>query len=152
MSVAVARPRLWLLIVLFVALLTPVVGAGSTASAAPTLGERAVAEAKRHVGKSYKWGAAGPSRFDCSGFTMYVFARLGKSLPHNSAAQSRAVPRIANSAKRPGDLIFTRRSNGSIGHVGIYAGGTDMWASVQSGDVVRRQSFARRSYSVGRVG
>ena len=53
--------------------------------------------------------------------------------------------------KQPGDLIFTYHG-GSIGHVGIYAGGSQMWAAVESGDVVRLQSFADRSYSVGRVG
>ncbi|MDT7573654.1 MAG: peptidoglycan DL-endopeptidase CwlO, partial [Actinomycetota bacterium] len=58
--------------------------------------------------------------------------------------------RIPDGQKRPGDLIFTYRG-GAIHHVGIYAGGTQMWAAVESGDVVRLQSFAGRTYSVGRV-
>ncbi len=117
-----------------------------------TLGQRAVTEVQKYRGRSYLWGAAGPTRFDCSGLTMYVFSRLGKSLPHNSTAQSTArnVKIIPNMTKRPGDLIFTKR-DGRIRHVGIYAGGSDMWASVQSGDVVRKQSFHGRVYSVGRV-
>ena len=119
-------------------------------SAVQTLGQRAVAEARRHAGKSYQWGATGPTRFDCSGFTLYVYKTLGRSLPHNSGAQRDATRPIANSAKRPGDLIFTVR-NGRISHVGLYAGGTDMWSPVQSGDHVRLQSFAGRTYSVGRV-
>jgi cell wall-associated NlpC family hydrolase len=115
------------------------------------LGDRAVAEAKRHHGAPYSYGAAGPDRFDCSGLTMYVFGRLGRQLPHNSADQARATRAIANSAKKPGDLIFTFHGS-TIGHVGIYAGGSQMWAAVQAGDVVRLQSFAGRSYRVGRVG
>ena len=115
-----------------------------------TLGDRAIAEAKRHAGKPYAYGAEGPDRFDCSGFTRYVFSRLGRSLPHNSGAQKDATQPVANSAKRPGDLIFTSR-DGRITHVGLYAGGTDMWSPVQSGDHVRLQSFSGRTYSVGRV-
>jgi cell wall-associated NlpC family hydrolase len=110
-----------------------------------------LAEARRHAGAPYSYGAAGPNRFDCSGFTMYVFGRFGISLPHNSAQQAAVTRRIPNAQKRPGDLIFTYRG-GRIGHVGIYAGGNQMWASVESGDVVRLQSFAGRSYTVGRVG
>jgi len=120
-------------------------------SAVTTLGQRAVAEAERHKGQAYQYGAAGPTRFDCSGFTRYVYSRLGKSLPHNAAAQHDATRRIANSAKRPGDLIFTSRG-GRITHVGLYAGGTSMWSPVQTGDHVRLQSFSGRAYSVGRVG
>lgn len=120
-------------------------------TATSTLGQRAVAEAKRHQGAPYAYGAAGPSRFDCSGFTMYVFSRLGKRLPHSSSQQAGVVRAVSASAKRPGDLIFTYHGS-TIGHVGIYAGGSSMWASVQSGDVVRLQSFAGRTYRVGRVG
>ena len=122
-----------------------------TAAATTTLGQKAVAEAKRHQGQAYQYGAAGPTRFDCSGFTRYVYSRLGKSLPHNSGAQHDATRRVANSAKRAGDLIFTYRGV-QVTHVGIYAGGSDMWSPVKTGDHVRLQSFSGRTYSVGRVG
>lgn len=137
---------------LLVGLALPVLAPAAPATAAPTLQEQVVAEVKRHAGKSYKWGAAGPSLFDCSGLTMYVYSRFGRSLPHNSRAQStaRGVRLIPNMTKKPGDLIFAYR-DGAIRHVGIYAGGSDMWASVQSGDVVRKQSFHGRTYKVGRV-
>ena len=120
-------------------------------SASSSLGQRAVAEAKRHQGAPYSYGAAGPNSFDCSGFTMYVFRKLGKSLPHSSREQASVTRRIANDQKRPGDLIFGYHGS-TIGHVGIYAGGSMMWAAVQSGDTVRLQSFAGRTYRVGRVG
>ncbi len=151
MSSSAVRTRTPVLVIVLLALLGSLLVGGRTATAAPTLGERAVAEAQRHAGKPYRWGAMGPDRFDCSGFTLYVFKRLGRSLPHNSRMQYDAVPKVPNHHKRVGDLIFTRRSNGSIGHVGIYAGGAHMWAAVKSGDVVRKQSFHGRSYSVGRV-
>jgi cell wall-associated NlpC family hydrolase len=120
------------------------------AAATTTLGQRADAEARRHAGKPYEYGAAGPGSFDCSGFTMYVYARLGKRLPHNSARQYDAVQHVARSSKRLGDLIFTKR-DGRIRHVGVYAGGSYIWSPVQTGDHVRKQSFAGRDYVVGRV-
>ena len=138
-----------LLVALVLSLAVPL--GAPPAQAATTLGQRADAEARRHIGKPYSYGAAGPSTFDCSGFTQYVFKRLGKSLPHNSRMQYDAVRKVARSEKRVGDLIFTRR-NGRISHVGIYAGGSDLWSPVQTGDRVRKQSFARRDYLVGRVG
>ena len=130
----------------------PLLAPPAPAAAAPTLQEQVVAEVQRHAGKSYQWGAAGPTRFDCSGLTMYVYSRFGRSLPHSSAAQStaRGVRLIPNMTKKPGDLIFAYR-DGRIRHVGIYAGGAYMWAAVQSGDVVRKQSFHGRTYKVGRV-
>ena len=115
-----------------------------------SLADRVLAEARRHEGAPYEYGAAGPYRFDCSGFTMYVFGRFGISLPHNAAQQAAVTTPVPDSQMRPGDLIFTYHG-GSIGHVGIYAGGTQMWAAVKTGDVVRLQSFAGQSYSVGRV-
>jgi cell wall-associated NlpC family hydrolase len=115
-----------------------------------TLGQRAVQEASRHRGAPYQYGAAGPTRFDCSGFTMYVFGRLGRSLPHNAAAQYSRVRHLTHSQMRVGDLLFFT-SGGGISHVGIYAGSGRMWAATHTGDVVRLQSVYTPSYYVGRV-
>ena len=129
-------------------------GAGRTAApaqaATPTLGQRAVAEAAKHLNAPYQWAAAGPTRFDCSGLTMYVFSRLGRSLPHMASAQYDAVAHISRAQLAAGDLVFTIRG-GNIGHVGIYAGGNEMWAATQTGDVVRKQSLAGRTLVFGRV-
>jgi hypothetical protein len=40
-------------------------------------GRAIVTEAARHKGKPYQYGAAGPDRFDCSGYTMYVYGAGG---------------------------------------------------------------------------
>ncbi len=140
--------------VLFALVLTlaaPVAAATPASAATGTVGQRADAEARKLIGKPYAYGAEGPTRFDCSGFTRYVFRRLGKDLPHNSSAQYGAVRHVARTDKRVGDLVFTKR-DGRITHVGVYAGGSDVWSPVQTGDHVRRQSFAGRDYVVGRVG
>ena len=136
------------------ALLAPVAGVAtaSPAEASTTLGQRAVVEASHHYGQSYQYGAAGPTRFDCSGLTMYVFKRLGRTLPHSSASQYNAtgVRHISRSSLAVGDLVFTIR-DGRIRHVGIYAGSGQMWAATQTGDVVRKQSLAGRTLVYGRV-
>ena len=139
--------------VVVAALAGSALGTATTAEAAQrTLGQLAVDEAARHYNAPYSYGAAGPSRFDCSGLTMYVFERLGRTLPHGSSAQYNAnhVQHVNRNELRPGDLVFTSRS-GSIGHVEIYAGNNLMWAATQSGDVVRKQSLANRQLVFGRV-
>jgi cell wall-associated NlpC family hydrolase len=131
----------------------PIAAATPAHAAGTTLGQRALAEAQKHYGQPYKYGAAGPTRFDCSGFTMYVFSRLGRSLPHSSAAQynAKGVRHIDRKDVRPGDLVFTIRS-GSIRHVAIYAGSNAMWAATETGDVVRKQPLSGRTLVFGRVG
>ncbi len=137
---------LLLLTALFASLIT-----SSRAADATTPGAAAVQEASRHNGQPYVYGATGPTRFDCSGFTRYVYSRFGKTLPHNSAAQYGAVQHIAKSSKQVGDLIFIRNSSGTIGHVGIYAGNGTMWDSPKAGDHVRRRAIYSTNYVVGRI-
>jgi cell wall-associated NlpC family hydrolase len=127
---------------------TPVTSRATVART--TLAVRAVAEARRHFGAPYQWGATGPRRFDCSGLTSYVFARLGVHLPRTAAAQYWAIRHVAPSHKRVGDLIFKYSSSGAIYHVGIYAGNGRMIAATHTGDVVRYSPVAGR-YKVGRV-
>lgn len=114
-------------------------------------GPAILAEASRHAGKHYRWGAVGPAQFDCSGFTMYVFAKFGISLPHNSGAQSRATTPVPASQRKPGDLIFFHTGGGGISHVAIYAGGNSMWAAPRAGKSVRRTSIYSSRVTYGRV-
>jgi cell wall-associated NlpC family hydrolase len=114
-------------------------------------GAAAVSEASRHAGKPYQWGAAGPDRFDCSGYTLYVWSRFGRSLPHSSQQQYNSLPHVSKSEMRVGDLIFIGSSSSSIGHVGIYAGNGEMWHSPHSGDVVKKARIYSSSYWVARV-
>lgn len=82
---------------------------------------RVLTVAKNQIGDRYSAGATGPSAFDCSGFTRYVYkVAAGKELPHYSVAQYSQVKKISREQARPGDLIFFLR-NGAH-HVGIYLG------------------------------
>ena len=134
-------------------------GGGGVASAAsgaikvtvaPPSG-KVIAEAKRHIGALYKFGAAGPTRFDCSGFTMYVYRKAaGRSLPHKANSQQRYGRAVSKSNKRVGDLIIFR--SGSYGyHVGIYAGGSYMYDSPHSGARVGKHKIYSSNFVVRRI-
>ena len=73
----------------------------------------------------YVWGGNTPKEgFDCSGFTKYVFAKYGITLPRTSREQVRAGKAIAADfgSLRPGDLMMFAEPGEAISHVAIYAG------------------------------
>ena len=118
---------------------------------APAKGARILAEAKRHTGALYKYAAAGPSRFDCSGFTMYVYKKaIGKKLPHKANTQQKYGKAVSKGSKQIGDLIIFR--SGSYGyHAGIYAGGGYMYDSPHSGARVGKHKMFSSNYVVRRL-
>lgn len=91
------------------------------------------------LGSKYVWGAMGPSTFDCSGFTRYVYkSAAGTELPHNSTAQSNLGTTVEKSSLAAGDLVFfTTDRSGNVNHTGIYAGnGKFVHASSAQGKVI----------------
>ena len=81
--------------------------------------------ARKQLGKHYVWGAIGPKTFDCSGFTSYVYRKMGFNIPRTSRMQAKYGKRISRKSLRPGDLIFFDTSHshrGYVNHVGIYIG------------------------------
>ena len=120
---------------------------------APTLpsgsgaGVRALRTAASQLGKSYRWGAAGPRSFDCSGLTSFSFRQAGITLPRSSSQQARVGRPVAFGDLQPGDLVFFHRP---VSHVGIYAGGGKMIHAPQTGDVVRYQTVNRSTFSGAR--
>ena len=93
-----------------------------------------VSIAMKYIGRPYQWGASGPDSFDCSGFTMFVYAQVGVSLPHSSRAQAGSGAFVSRGNLQPGDLVFFGHP---IHHVGIYVGGGDMIHSPHTGSTVR---------------
>lgn len=128
----------------------PVLGMLNPAPAqAATYGQLILNAAAQHYGQPYVYGATGPSSFDCSGFTGYIYRQFGVNLPRTSGEQYNAIPHVAQDQKQVGDLIFTYDSGG-IYHVGIYAGNNQIYAATHTGDVVRPQTMWTSAYLVGR--
>lgn len=78
-------------------------------------------EARKHLGKRYRSGAKGPSAFDCSGFSSYVYRQFGFELSSSSRAQFLQGEEVGRDELREGDLVFFtgRNRRGGVGHVGI---------------------------------
>lgn len=98
-----------------------------------------VAIAMRYLGVPYVWGGASPSTgFDCSGFTMYVYAQIGVSLPHYTGDQWQMGTAVARDQLQPGDLVFFD----GLGHEGIYIGNNQFIHAPHTGDVVKISSIS----------
>jgi len=89
------------------------------------------------LGKPYRWGAAGPDAFDCSGLTMMAWAQAGVSLPDSSRAQFGVGRQVTRAELRAGDLIFR---NSPISHVALYVGNGMQVAATHTGSTVKYQS------------
>lgn len=97
------------------------------------------------VGVPYRYGGTTTSGFDCSGFTQYVFARHGKSLPRTAEAQRQAATRV--SSPRPGDLVFF---GAPAYHMGIYAGNGQIYDAGSTPRAVTKRSLWTSAVSYGR--
>lgn len=92
-----------------------------------------LAEAYNHLGAPYVWGATGPSSFDCSGFTSYVYrVACGIDIGRDTYSQIGSGREVSYNDLQPGDLVFPH-----AGHVGIYVGNGMMIHAPHSGDVVK---------------
>ncbi|MFJ3714109.1 MULTISPECIES: C40 family peptidase [unclassified Streptomyces] len=144
---------------------------GSVSDRARTVISAALGE----VGTPYSWGggsASGPTRgscctrsgksgagitgFDCSGLTLYAFARAGISLPRTAAEQASRGKRIPVSAGpgalEPGDLVFfayVPGSDSTIYHVGIYTGSGQMVDAPRPGTGVRTEQVWDHGFAGG---
>jgi hypothetical protein len=112
------------------------------------MGDKVVQEALKYVGVAYTWaGASTSSGFDCSGLAMYVYGKLGITLPHYSRLQATYGTPVSKADLMPGDLVFFYTP---ISHVGIYVGGGMMINAPRSGDLVTIEDAYRASYSTAR--
>jgi cell wall-associated NlpC family hydrolase len=105
-----------------------------------------LAIAAQYAGLPYQYGGTSPSTgFDCSGFTQYVFGRVGISLPRTAEEQRQAVTPVSN--PQPGDLVFF---GSPAYHVGIYAGNGMMWDSPRTGESIAKRAIWSGNVSYGR--
>lgn len=107
-------------------------------------GNTVVAIASQYVGVPYVVGGMSPSGFDCSGFTSYVFAQVGVSLPRTSRAQQGAGTIVSAADAQPGDLVgFSGKS-----HIGIYAGGGMMYDAAHPGVALRYRAVPAGTFFI----
>nr|WSZ15602.1 bifunctional lytic transglycosylase/C40 family peptidase [Streptomyces canus] len=119
-------------------------------------GVTALNAAYEMLGTPYSWGggnANGPSTgsccspmgrsgesitgFDCSGLTLYAYAKAGISLPRTAAQQYAASEPVKPEDALPGDLVFYGKTASGIHHVGLYIGGGYMLNAPRPGTKVR---------------
>jgi cell wall-associated NlpC family hydrolase len=112
--------------------------------------DNALTWARTRKGSTYRYGAMGPHHFDCSGLTRWAYKRVGKNLPHSSAAQAHQAKRISRQNAHRGDLVFFH-GGGGVYHVAIYAGHGRIWHSPYSGARVRRDKIWTSHVTFGRV-
>lgn len=113
------------------------------------MGSQIVDYAKQYLGCPYVYGGSGPSSFDCSGFTMYVYKNFGYSLSHSATAQSKCGTYVSKENLQPGDLVFFLEYDtmDGIGHCGIYIGdGNFIHASSGTGYCVKISTLLSGSY------
>jgi len=113
---------------------------------APASSNTILAVARQYVGVPYVWGGATPAGFDCSGFTMHVFAQVGITLPRTSAQQRHAGYVVSAAEAQPGDLVWWP------GHVGIYTGNGNHIAARNPGTLLHESPIWRSNPTFIRVG
>jgi cell wall-associated NlpC family hydrolase len=108
------------------------------AAADPSEANQVIAIAKAQIGDPWRYGASGPSAFDCSGLVIYSFKMAGDlSLIGNGNYRSASAlytyfrdrGRTSRTSATPGDLVIW--GNGS--HVGIYIGGGKAISTLTTG-------------------
>ena len=128
---------------------------GSTEETKPSQDkvQRVVDLAHAQLGKPYVWGAEGPSSFDCSGLTYYIYKQVGITLPRVSRDQYSAGRAVSKSDLQAGDIVFqSTDGSGKISHVGIYVGNGYMIHAPKPGDVVKKTNMNTSYWNNAYVG
>jgi cell wall-associated NlpC family hydrolase len=103
-------------------------------------------------GSPYRDGGGDPAGFDCSGFTQYVFAQHGVSLPREVREQFRSGQAVAPRDVAPGDLVFFTTTSPGASHVAIAVGGDEFVHAPTASGVVRVERLGAAYWSQRYVG
>ncbi|WP_214371051.1 C40 family peptidase [Pseudonocardia sp. H11422] len=128
-----------------VALTIPAAAVGGAAPVAARAS--ALQSALGKLGAPYRWGAAGPSAFDCSGLVNWSFKKAGVSLPRTSRAMSKVGTPVSKADLRPGDLVFFYKP---VSHVAIYAGNGKVVHASTSSQPVKISDMSRMPFNSAR--
>jgi len=114
--------------------------AKGTGEPASTVAATAIAFAAAQLGKPYRWGAAGPDAYDCSGLVYAAYAAAGIRLGRTTYQWRQDGPVVPLSQIQPGDLLFSAGSDGTPanpGHVVMYLGDGQVIQAPQTGQDVQ---------------
>jgi hypothetical protein len=98
-------------------------------------------------GIPYRNGGTDPNGFDCSGFTQYVFAQHGISIPREVREQFRLGSSVQPDQLVAGDLLFFATTDPGASHVGISIGGDEFVHAPSSTGVVRVEHLGSSYWS-----
>ena len=134
---------------------------GEVEITARELADRLIEYAETFLGTPYRYGANGPKRFDCTGYTRYVYGHFGYHNLSRSAKDQAKDGREVDISDfhnlQKGDIlaIGSRRNPKVVGHAAIFVGldstGKDprfIHASVHG---VRYSSMLTESYYANRI-
>jgi len=125
----------------------------------PSILQKIEKYAKAKLGNKYVWGATGPNKFDCSGFTKEVFhSTIGVNIPRVSRDQAKFGKLIEFKDLQRGDMVFfdtEKKFTKRVNHVGIYlSNGNFIHASSAKKKVIitsfRKKPFYKRRFLWGR--
>ena len=87
-------------------------------------GQEIVDYAMNYLGYSYARGGNGPTYFDCSGFTQYIYKQFGYTISRTCNGQNKEGKYISLNDLLPGDIVLFERTYYASGctHAGIYIG------------------------------
>ena len=96
------------------------------------------------LGEPYKYGAAGPDAWDCSGLVMGAYRQIGVYLPHSARQQYNSTNRVSREDLKPGDIVFFYSD---LHHDGIYIGNNMVIHAPQPGEFVEKISIDAMPYA-----
>ena len=108
--------------------------------------------ALKFLGTPYRWGGTTPAAFDCSGFTRYIYTKLGIKLPRTAREQYKTGQVVKSGNWKPGDLIFFDMMKGYVSHVGMYLGNLRFIHACSPKTGVRIDSLTKHKYKKCYVG
>jgi len=133
-------------------LLVPSTPSTPTEAAELTEAAQVIQIARAQVGDPYRYGATGPSAFDCSGLVIYAYKAAGDlALIGNGNYRSAAAlykyfrdrGKTSRTSATPGDLVIW----GGGSHIGIYMGGGMAVSALNSGVRVHAVSAMTISFT-----
>jgi cell wall-associated NlpC family hydrolase len=127
-------------------------GTSGVASSLPVDSYALVGTALDLRGVRYRNGGSDPRGFDCSGFTQYVFAQHGVTLPRSVRDQFDQGRPVRPGDVREGDLLFFETEGAGASHVAIAVGGARFVHAPSTSGVVRVEDAGTRYWSDRFVG